>query len=210
MRQAPRSRAMNAPRHLSEAKLVLASASPRRSELLERLGLSFTVHASGVDEDAASPPGATPEELVQVLALVKAQDIAKQHPEADLVLGADTIVVLDGQVLGKPKDVADAEATLARLQGQWHTVHTGQALVVPGGAVVQTVTTSKVKIAALGPEAIARYVATGEPMDKAGSYAIQGIGAGFVEANEGCYTTIMGLGLPTFLGLAARLGWTWP
>lgn len=201
---------MTALRPLSEAKLVLASASPRRVELLTQLGLNFDVIPSGVDEEAAAPPDAGPGDLVQALALAKALDVAKACPEADLVLGADTVVVLDHEVLGKPKDVEDAKAMLGRLAGRWHTVYTGQALVKPGGAVLQAVTTSEVHLAALSPEAIARYVATGEPMDKAGSYAIQGIGAGFVAGNQGCYTTIVGLGLPTFLGLAKQQGWTWP
>ena len=172
--------------------LVLASASPRRRQLLARLGLDFDVVPSDADE--TWPEGVAPGPAVEDLARRKAQTIARDRPEA-LVLGADTVVVLDGDVLGKPHDEAHARATLARLSGRTHEVFTGIALA----RADQTVTAherTRVTFADLAPEEIAAYVATGSPMDKAGAYGIQDdLGSLFVAGIEGDYFNVVGLPL---------------
>ncbi|MGD8188816.1 Maf family protein [Brevibacillus ginsengisoli] len=173
--------------------LVLASSSPRRRELLSTLGLSFSIAVSDVDE--TTPSNYTPTEIVESLAVRKAEKIAGEMTNA-LVLGSDTIVVLETQVLGKPKDEADAFRMLTMLQGREHTVYSGVA-IVDAKTNRQEVSSSstKVKIRPLLPEEIEAYIKTGEPMDKAGSYAIQGIGATIVEGIEGDYFTVVGLPL---------------
>ncbi len=178
--------------------LILASASPRRRELLEQIGVSFVIESSDVDEvvDAALPP----EQQVQLLALQKAQAVAGKRKDG-LVLGADTVVVNEGKLLGKPKDTAEAKAMLADLSGKWHQVMTAVALVdaANGADQKQNVWTSveitNVKFRALTEDDIAAYVATGESMDKAGAYGIQGYGALLVERIEGCYNNVVGLPL---------------
>lgn len=173
--------------------LVLASSSPRRRELLSTLGITFSIAVSDVDE--ATPPEYTPTEIVESLAVRKAAKIAGEMNNA-LVLGSDTIVVLDGQVLGKPKDEEDAFRMLSQLQGREHTVYSGVALV-DAKSKRQEVSSSSTKVAirSLTPEEIRAYIKTGEPMDKAGSYAIQGIGATIVEGIVGDYFTVVGLPL---------------
>lgn len=183
--------------------LVLASASPRRRELLAALGLAFTVRA--VDLDETPHPGEEPRELVERLAREKA---AAQAAPGELVLAADTVVVVEGVLLGKPRDPADARRMLARIAGREHTVLTGVALEEPGrGRRGVTVEESRVRMAALAPEEIDWYVGTGEPLDKAGSYAVQGLGALFVEAVHGNYTNVVGLPLPATYRLFAGLGY---
>jgi septum formation protein len=184
-------------------QLILASASPRRRNLLADLGLELVVRPVDVDE--------TPEEgeepLTYVLRLARQKARAKAHP-GELVLAADTVVVLDGDLLGKPADEAEARSMLARLAGRRHTVFTGQALYDPGHEREQVwVEASEVQIALLTEEEIAWYVATGETMDKAGSYAVQGIGALFVEAVDGNYTNVVGLPLPATYRLFQGLGY---
>ena len=177
-----------------KAPLVLASASPRRKHLLEQIGLTFTVHPNPAEE--VIPEGIPPTEIVEQLAWEKAEPIARMHPEA-LTLGADTIVVLDGDVLGKPSDAAEARTMLRRLSGRTHTVYTGIALLHPAttkSAVAHEST--KVTFAPLSDEEIAAYVATGSPLDKAGAYGIQDdTGALFIPCIEGDYFTVMGLPL---------------
>lgn len=174
--------------------LVLASQSPRRRELLRRLGLPCTVHPSEADE--AVVPGTPPDALVRELALLKAADVARQHPDA-LTLGADTIVVLDGDVLGKPADTDEARAMLRRLSGRTHIVYSGLALVhPPDGREVTAYEATDVTFAPLSDDEIAAYVATGAPMDKAGAYGIQDdFGALFVARVEGDYYNVVGLPL---------------
>lgn len=173
--------------------LVLASRSPRRKRLLEQLGLSFTVDASPEPEPTLE--GLTPTELVQALAVHKAAPITDVYADA-LVLAADTVVELDGEVLHKPSDAAEARATLRRLSGQTHTVHTGFALEHnESSRQAIGAESARVTFGALTDDEIAAYVKTGAPLDKAGSYGIQDLGALFVERIEGDYYTIVGLPL---------------
>ena len=173
------------------ADLILASASPRRQCLLRQLGLSFTVVPADLAEAPAA--GETPAAYVVRVAREKAAAVARRFPQA-LVLAADTIVVLDGEILGKPQSAADARRMLARLSGRQHTVLTGLALLrsCPELMLCDTVST-RVRFRELHCEEIAHYVASGEPLDKAGAYAIQGDAAAFVAAIEGCYTNVIGL-----------------
>jgi septum formation protein len=185
--------------------LVLASASPRRRELLGGLGLAFTVRP--VDLDETPRPGEEPRAYVLRLAREKA---AARVAAGELVLAADTIVVLDGDLLGKPRDEEEARRMLGRIAGREHTVLTGVALyeVREGEARrVATVAASRVRMAAMSAEEIAWYVATDEPLDKAGSYAVQGLGALFVEEVFGNYTNVVGLPLPATSRLFAELGY---
>lgn len=172
--------------------LVLASGSPRRRDLLAKLGFAFEVTPSEADETWPESLGLG--EAVEALAMRKAEVIARDHPES-LVLGADTVVVLDGEVLGKPPDAEAARATLARLSGRTHTVYTGLALVLADRRVGAHEATH-VTFSDLTPEEIAAYVATGSPLDKAGAYGIQDdLGALFVACIEGDYFNVVGLPL---------------
>ena len=183
-------------------EIILASQSPRRREMLTLMGLTFQVVVSDVQE--VSPPGATPEVLVGHLALQKAQAVAASYP-AHCVIGADTIVYIDGKVIGKPKDEADAFRILSLLQGRTHTVYTGVAVLSPKGVDVRHSET-KVTFAAMTEEEIRWYIATGEPMDKAGAYGIQGPGGMFVERVEGNYFTVIGLPLPLLYRMLKQAG----
>lgn len=169
--------------------IVLASASPRRRELLLGLGLQFEVVAAELDEEAVTAP--TPQALVQKLALEKARAVAKTRP-ASLVIGADTVVYQNGRIFGKPKNAAEAKEMLRALSGGTHTVATGIALVSPGGEVADVVT-ANVTFKALTEGQIARYIATGEPFDKAGGYGIQGRAAAMIREISGDYYTVVGL-----------------
>ena len=171
-------------------KIVLASGSPRRRELLQNLGLTFAVVPSDVDE--SDHRDLAPSELAELLAMAKAEDVAGR--EDGLVIGADTIVIIDGDVLGKPRDRQEAAAMLGRLAGRTHTVITGLAVKdTEGGRLVVTHESTQVTMRTLTPEEVNGYVATGEPMDKAGAYAVQGIGSLLVERIEGCYFNVVGL-----------------
>nr|WP_181448036.1 Maf family protein [Dissulfurirhabdus thermomarina] len=173
--------------------MILASASPRRRELLASLGLDFEV----VPSQAPEPPpmaGERPDAYALRLARAKALDVAAPRPGA-LVIGADTIVVLGDRVLGKPRDAADAMATLTRLAGRTHVVITACCLAGAGGAVREFAVETRVRLAHPGQEALAAYAAGGEPLDKAGSYAIQGAGAFLVERIEGSPSNVIGLPL---------------
>ena len=174
--------------------LVLASSSPRRRELLAELGVEFEVEAAEIDESAMV--GEHPITYTQRLAHHKALAVFKRREaSADLiVLGADTIVVLDEHLLGKPANVADAARMLRLLSGRTHQVMTGIALMVPGNTVT-AVETTNVTFRILSEAEIAEYIATGEPMDKAGAYAIQGLGGAFVEKVDGDYSNVVGLPL---------------
>jgi nucleoside triphosphate pyrophosphatase len=186
--------------------LVLASSSPRRRELLAGLGLAFTIRP--VDLDETPLPGETPAACVRRLATGKA---AARAAPGELVLAADTLVVLGDELLGKPRDPEDARRMLGRIAGREHTVLTGVALeeVAEDGEVRRTATveSSRVRMAAMSEEEIAWYVATGEPLDKAGSYAVQGLGALFVEEVFGNYTNVVGLPLPATGRLFGELGY---
>ena len=183
--------------------IILASASPRREQLLRQVGCKFRVVPSLAEENnAADLP---PDELVQMHARAKAEAVAAQTGGSDLVIGADTVVVLAGKVYGKPADAAAAARMLAELAGRTHSVWSGVAVVGRGRCFVEAVET-RVTLSGLSPEQIGRYVATGEPLDKAGAYAVQGIGALFVERIEGCYFNVVGLPLQALSRLLARAG----
>jgi septum formation protein len=183
-------------------RLVLASASPRRRELLEAAGIPFDVDTADVDETrVGGEPAVT---YVERLARLKAETVAARHPTR-AVLGADTAVVVGDEVLGKPADATDAAAMLRRLSGGAHDVLTGVALCW-GGATSARVDQTVVYMAELSEAEIARYVATGEPMDKAGAYAIQGFASRFITRIEGSYGTVVGLAVPSVLQLMAQAG----
>lgn len=169
--------------------LVLASASPRRRELMARAGLSFTVRVSEAEE--VIPPGTPPHEAVMLLAQQKAAAVAKDCPE-DTVIGADTVVVYDGKILGKPTDAADAAQMLRMLSGKTHTVYTGVCIAKHTDAQTFFEQTD-VTFYPLTAEEIAAYIATGEPMDKAGAYGIQGRGCTLVQGIRGDYFNVVGL-----------------
>ena len=169
--------------------IVLASASPRRAELLGAAGFSFVVDPVNVDESLL--PGETPDAHVRRLARGKAQACAARHP-GQIVLGADTVVVVDGRILGKPRDDADARAMLTALSGRAHHVYTAVA-VLDDGAIREGVDVSEVTFTPMAPDDIAAYVASGEPRDKAGAYAIQGWAARFIDRLEGSYSGVVGL-----------------
>lgn len=187
------------------ADIVLASASPRRKELLGSLGVAYRVIPSLVDEpepDAAETPGG----YALRMARLKARDVAWGHP-GSFVLGADTVVAVGGHILGKPKDQEDARRMLGMLAGREHTVVTGCCLVGPGGQTLwEEAPASRVTFTPLADEAIAAYAATGEPLDKAGGYAIQGQGAFMIAKVEGSYTNVVGLPLAEVAGVLSRLG----
>jgi len=175
--------------------IILASTSPRRIDLLTQAGLKPRVMAPDVDE--ARLPRETPRAMVARLALLKAQAVLARVREPALIIAADTTVVAPGGklVLGKPRDARDARRMLALLSGRTHTVLTGFCILPtqPGGRAVVRVVTSRVRMRALSKRGIAAYVATGEPMDKAGSYAAQGIGTALIESLSGSYSNVVGL-----------------
>lgn len=176
--------------------LILASASPRRQELLRNAGIEFTVRPANVPEDVF--PGETPEVYVRRLALAKARTVFEKHP-GDQVLGADTIVVVDYSIIGKPVDASDAIRMLRLLSGREHRVITGVCLLTPNSEPSRSaredirVETTLVTMTPLKQEEIVAYVAHGEPMDKAGAYAIQGLASRWISRIEGCYFNVVGL-----------------
>ncbi|HEY7515161.1 MAG TPA: Maf family protein, partial [Vicinamibacteria bacterium] len=181
-------------------RLILASASPRRRALLERLGLPFEVWPSGVEERLAA--GVPAPVLATTLARAKARDVAAglraTAGAPALVLGADTLVVLEGRPLGKPASRDEARAMLHALRGRTHDVVTGLALLeAPGARERVEAVTSRVVMRPYGDAEVEAYVATGEPDDKAGAYAVQGAGGHLVARVEGCYTNVVGLPLRT-------------
>jgi septum formation protein len=168
--------------------LVLASQSPRRSEILRQAGFSFTVRAAPVDETPL--PGERPEDYVQRLAESKA--LAVQSAPEEVVLGADTTVIVDGEMLGKPADAADARRMIGMLAGRRHRVMTGICLK-RGAETVRDCAVTEVWFAPMSAGEIEDYAASGEPIDKAGAYAIQGLASKYVEKIDGCYFNVMGL-----------------
>jgi septum formation protein len=182
--------------------LVLASASPRRRELLARLGVRFTVRAADIDETPR--PGEAPGVYVLRLAQEKARAAARP---GELVLAADTTVVVDGEILGKPTDDADAARMLRLLSGREHEVLTGVAVVeLEPERMVSAVERTAVRMAPLSPEEIEWYVDTGEPRDKAGAYAIQELGSLFVTGVAGNQTNVVGLPVPVVYRLLLEVG----
>jgi len=179
-------------RHLiGEEPLILGSLSPRRSRILEGLGLEFIVDPSGIPEDALQ--GEDPEEHVRRLSLAKASEVACRHARGT-VLGADTVVLLDGRLLGKPGGPSEALEMLRTIRGRWHEVLTGVAAVrASDGASAVGVERTRVLVRNLSDVEVAEYVDGGEPLDKAGSYGIQECGAAVVERVEGCFYNVVGL-----------------
>ncbi|MEQ5814486.1 septum formation inhibitor Maf [Marinobacter sp. NFXS11] len=190
--------------------IILASASPRRAELLQQIGLNFSVRPADIDETPESDE--PPEHYVERLAREKALAVSESSPHS-LVLGSDTSVVLNGEILGKPSDPADARETLARLSGATHHVMTAVALAT-AGQCQSTLVITEVSFRPLSSAEIDAYVASGEPMDKAGSYGIQGLGGIFVNELRGSYSAVVGLPLQDTAALLAGAGYpvwkNWP
>jgi septum formation protein len=182
-------------------RLVLASGSPRRAELLSRLGLDFVVRVPEVDESLAA--GERPVAAAGRLARSKAAAAVR---DGALTIGCDTLVVHRGEILGKPQGPDEAVEMLRRLQGDEHVVYTGVAVATPGRAE-SAVEGTRVWFRSLDPRECEEYVATHEPMDKAGAYGIQGFGAAIVERIEGDYFNVMGLPIQRLLELFRRFGW---
>jgi septum formation protein len=170
--------------------LILASESPRREQILRMLGFDFSVSPSGVEETV--PPDLKPEQVTETLARSKALPVSRERKEA-LVIGADTIVVLDNRILGKPSNPGEALEMLRFLSGHTHLVYTGVALARAGMVIGAGAECSEVTFAAWGDAELKAYIQSGEPMDKAGAYAVQGRGAFLVEGIRGCFFNVMGL-----------------
>ena len=181
--------------------LILASGSPRRRELLERLGLRFRVRGADIDENI---PETDPARLVQTLAFEKARAVSSLEPRASII-AADTTVALGGAILNKPAGVAENAAFIARLAGQWHEVFTG-VCVIHAGLEVAGVECTRVKFRDLSQLEIDGYAATGEGLDKAGGYGIQELGMALVERIEGDYFNVMGLPVVRTILLARAAG----
>ncbi|HNY90055.1 MAG: Septum formation protein Maf [bacterium ADurb.Bin431] len=182
--------------HLPHRTCYLASQSPRRKQLLQLIGLKFHVLPSGIDEEACTERD--PVAHVQKLALAKAEDVGRRI-ESGLVVGADTIVVLDGEILGKPVDEEDAVRMLRRLSGRTHQVYTGFAILFqPEDDKVTGYEVTNVRFRPLQEWEIRSYVATGSPMDKAGAYGIQDQSALFADRIEGCFYNVVGFPLTRF------------
>jgi septum formation protein len=190
-------------------RLILASTSPRRRTLLVSLGIPFEVRPSGVEERLLA--GVPPAELATALARAKARDVADRLRAAGeapaVVLGADTLVVLEGRALGKPASREDARGMLRALRGRSHEVVTAVALCeAPAGREATAVVTSGVRMRAYGEAEVEAYLATGEPDDKAGAYAVQGVGGALVLSVDGCYSNVVGLPLETTARLLRSFG----
>ena len=173
---------------MNHTTLILASASPRRRELLSLTGLPFTVDAPDVDESCSHPP----REAVKELSRRKALAAAALHPGC-VILAADTLVSVDERALGKPRDPEDAFRMLSMLSGRWHQVYTGVSVVDAAGHLRSEVDVTDVHFETMTDEAIRRYIATGEPMDKAGAYAVQGIAGLWIDQLQGSHTNVIGL-----------------
>jgi len=179
-------------------KLILASGSPRRAEILQFVGWEFEKHVADVDETEFA--GEKPEDYVRRLAKTKAETVAERYENA-LVLGADTIVVIDGQIIGKPKDLTDARRMLKLLSGRWHEVFTGVAITkrenskfkIQNSKTIVELQKTRVKFAELSDAEIELLVEKGEPLDKAGAYAVQAQAALFIEEIQGDYWNVVGL-----------------
>lgn len=190
----------------TEPRIILASASPRRAELLKQIGVEFEFASSQTEE--RPHPDEAPADYIIRIARAKVIAVARER-EAGLVIGADTVVVLDGQLIGKPESPADAHRLLRQLSGRWHAVLTGVALYdVETRHEVGDYEKTLVKFAQLTDPEIDWYVRTGEPMDKAGAYGIQGLGGLFIDEIAGNYYNVVGLPIPLVYRLARRLGYS--
>lgn len=197
----------------SKPRVILASGSPRRRNLLTTLGIKFEIIESDVDETIIGKP--SPQEYVTELAVKKAEAVLERLDTGSrsgklLVLAADTVVAMDSHILGKPQDKDDAKDMLERLSGRSHKVYTGVAVIAvetDGSKSIQTdLDVSDVYFRSLNPKEISAYIQTGEPMDVAGSYALQGIASCFVERISGCVTNIIGLPVPKVVSLLRNNG----
>jgi septum formation protein len=190
-------------------KLILASASPRRAQILRDAGIPFEIARANVSERRKRGENAVA--MTRRLAKAKAQIIAKKlgkKPLQAIVIGADTTVEVKGELLGKPRSLAEARKMLRKLAGRTHRVVTSVAAIrLPDHAQAIATETTRVRFAPLSADDIAEYVATGEPLDKAGAYAVQGIGGRFIEGIDGCYFNVVGLPLARLHGLLIDLGW---
>ena len=187
-------------------KLILASASPRRAEILRAAGIAFTVLSSAVDETPL--PGETATDMARRLAAAKAELVAARAVGPAIVIAADTVVALDGAVMGKPRTSDDARHMLEKLSGRTHSVITGVALVrLPDVERREFTEITQVHFTALSDEEILRYLSSGEPFDKAGAYAIQGVAGRFIPRIDGCYFNVVGLPLARLCRELTALGW---
>ena len=188
-------------------KLILASASPRRAEILRNAGIAFSVLSSAVDETLI--PGETAAEMVGRLALAKCELVAARAVGPAIVIAADTTVVLEGAILGKPRTTEDARQMLEKLSGRTHSVITGVALIrLPDAERREFMETTHVHFGTLSEEDVTKYLASGEPFDKAGSYAIQGLAGRFIPRIDGCYFNVVGLPVARLCKELAELGWS--
>ncbi len=185
-------------------KIILASGSPRRRELMEMLAVPNLLIIPAI-RDEITVPGRGPEETVLALSRAKAEEVAEHRPPEDVIIAADTIVWLDGQILGKPRTVGEAEAMLQTLSGREHSVYTGVA-VCRGRELLCEAERTQVRFRTLSEAEISDYVATGEPMDKAGAYGAQGLGALLVEGIKGDFFNVMGLPLCRLGQMLNKLG----
>ena len=184
-------------------KIILASGSPRRNELLRALGWQFSVEISGAKENPVS--GERPEDMVCRLARLKAESVYAGKGDS-WVVGADTAVVIDDEILGKPNDADDAERMISKLSGREHSVFTGVALLSPDGGSLVDFEETRVTFRDLSPAEVREYVSLGESMDKAGAYAIQGTGMLLVKEIAGCYFNVVGLPIYLLSDMFAKLG----
>ena len=188
-------------------QIILASGSPRRKELLSLVGISYQVNVSEVEEITTET---VPANVVMELSKMKAEDVAKQYADHAIIIGSDTVVAIGDEILGKPKNEAHAKEMLLKLSGKSHEVYTGVTVIMKkenGETICKTFyEMSKVKIAPLSEQEILDYIATQEPMDKAGAYAIQGKFAAYVQAIEGEFYTIVGLPIARLYKEVKELG----
>jgi septum formation protein len=192
---------------MAAPRLILASASPRRAELLTNAGINFEVHPAHIRETVR--PREKPKAFAERMARDKARTLHRNFA-SDFILGADTVVIVAGRILGKPRDVTEAARMLRLLSGRSHLVTTGVCLISPGKKKamedLQSVTT-KVFFDSLNEEMIAEYIATGEPMDKAGAYGIQGFASRWIPEIVGCYFNVVGLPVPLVVKMLRKRGY---
>jgi septum formation protein len=187
-------------------KLILASASARRAEILRAAGFSFAIMSSAVDETHV--PGESPQEMVSRLASAKADLVAARAVGPAIVIAADTVVTLDGSIFGKPRTTEDARQMLEKFSGRTHTVFTGVAMIrLPDIERREFFETTRVHFNTIDSDEILRYLASGEPFEKAGAYAIQGRAGRYIPRIEGCYFNVVGLPLARLHALLGELGW---
>ncbi len=187
--------------------LILASKSPARRKLLEAAGLTFSVEPSSFDE--SSVVCHEPKQLVETLAIKKAEVVAANHPEPVIVLGADSLFVLDGEIYGKPDNAEESLLRLQKMQGSTGVLYTGHAAIdTQQGRTISCVGKTKVYFAQMSLAEIRRYIATGEPLACAGSFALDGFGGLFIERIEGCHSNVIGISLPLVRHMLADLGYS--